>query len=114
MRVALGPLILTGHLLSVMSLLGLIYVFPGYSIDSAFSEALRKQPSPQASFWFHWYMTFFRLLLHDSADVSYTPQALRETLESRLTHQPKRERLNFQPLPTEATSLTISCWLRYL
>ncbi len=59
MRVAVRSLIFVWATVSVVSLLGLIYVFPGYSIDNAFSEALRKHPSPQASFWFHWCTTFF-------------------------------------------------------
>jgi len=59
MRAAVRLLILIWASVSAVSLVGLIYVFPGYSIDSAFSEALRKHPSPQASFWFHWCMTFF-------------------------------------------------------
>jgi hypothetical protein len=32
---------------------GLVYVFPDYSLDRAFSEASRNLPSQQASFWFH-------------------------------------------------------------
>jgi hypothetical protein len=59
MRVALRSLTLIWATVSAVSLLGLICVLPGYSIDGAFSEALRKHPSPQASFWFHWCTTFF-------------------------------------------------------
>jgi len=59
MRVAVKSLILVWATVSVVSLSGLIYVLPGYSLDRAFSEPLRKQPSPQASFWFHWCMIFF-------------------------------------------------------
>ena len=44
---------------SEASLCGLVCVSPGYFIGSAFSEALRKRPGPQGSFWFHWAMTFF-------------------------------------------------------
>jgi uncharacterized protein YllA (UPF0747 family) len=71
----------------VASLLGLIYVFPGYSIDSAFSEALRKHPSPQASFWFHWTMTFFLVSVCMSMVMPYSSQALRQTVEIKLTHR---------------------------
>jgi hypothetical protein len=42
MRAAVRLLILIWATVSVVSLVGLIYVFPGYSIDSAFSEALRS------------------------------------------------------------------------
>jgi len=59
MRAAVRLLLLIWATVSALSLVGLIYVFPGYSLDSAFSEALRKHPSPQGSFWFHWCMTFF-------------------------------------------------------
>jgi prolipoprotein diacylglyceryltransferase len=58
MRAVVRLLLLIWATVSAVSLVGLIYVFPGYSLDSAFSEALRKHPSPQASFWFHWSMTF--------------------------------------------------------
>ena len=86
MRAVLRSLTLVWATVSVVSLLGLIYVFPGYSIDSAFSEALRKHPSPQASFWFHWYSTFFLVGVCVTAWlVSHIPQALREIVEMRLT-----------------------------
>jgi hypothetical protein len=46
MRFAVESLILTGATVSLVSLCGLIYVFPGYSLDSAFSETFRKHPGP--------------------------------------------------------------------
>jgi len=58
MRIALRLLILIWATVSVVSLFGLIYVFPGYSLDSAFSQALRTHPSARSSFWFHWSLTF--------------------------------------------------------
>jgi hypothetical protein len=54
MRAALRLLIFIWATVSVIGLLGLIYAFPGYSLDSAFSEALRKHSTPKGSFWFHW------------------------------------------------------------
>ena len=59
MRIAVKSVLFAWAAVSVVSLCGLVYVFPGYSMDGAFSEALRTQPSPQASFWFHWALTFF-------------------------------------------------------
>lgn len=59
MKVALRSVMLIWAAVSMVSLLGLIYVFPGYSIDSAFSEALRKHPSPDGVFWVHWCAIFF-------------------------------------------------------
>ena len=58
MRFAVKSLILTWAIVSLVSFCGLIYVFPGYSLDSAFSEAFRKHPGPEGSFWFHWCLTF--------------------------------------------------------
>jgi len=58
MRAVVRLLLLIWATVSAVSLVGLIYAFPGYSLDSAFSEALRKHPSPQASFWFHSSMDF--------------------------------------------------------
>jgi hypothetical protein len=58
MRAVVRLLLLTWATFSAASLVGLIYVFPGYSIDSAFSQAFRTHPSPRGSFWFHWSMTF--------------------------------------------------------
>jgi hypothetical protein len=85
MRVALRSLTLIWATVSAVSLLGLICVLPGYSIDGAFSEALRKHPSPQASFWFHWCTPSSRGRLYDSVVVPYIPQALRKTAEIKLT-----------------------------
>jgi hypothetical protein len=59
MRAVVKLLLLVWAIVLAVSLVGLVYVFPSYSLDSAFSEALRKPPSPQASFWFHWCMAFF-------------------------------------------------------
>jgi hypothetical protein len=59
MRVAVKSLIIIWATVSVASFCGLIYIFPGYSLDSAFSQALRKRPSPEGSFWFHWCVTLF-------------------------------------------------------
>jgi hypothetical protein len=59
MRAAVKSLILIWASVSVVSLFGLIYVSPGYSLDSAFSQVLRTHQSPQGSFWFHWCLTFF-------------------------------------------------------
>jgi hypothetical protein len=59
MRAAVRSLILIWATVSVVALFGLLYVFPNYSIDSAFSEALRTHPSAQGAFWFHWCTTFF-------------------------------------------------------
>jgi hypothetical protein len=59
MRVAVKSLFIIWATVSVVSLCGLIYISPGYSLDSAFSQALRKHPSPAGSFWFHWCLTFF-------------------------------------------------------
>jgi uncharacterized membrane protein HdeD (DUF308 family) len=59
MRYVVKSLILIWGTVSVISFCGLVYVFPFYSIDRAFSEALRAQPSSQMSFWFYWLMTFF-------------------------------------------------------
>ena len=59
MRAAVKSLIIIWAAASVASFCGLIYIFPGYSLDSAFSQALRKHPSPEGSFWFHWCLTFF-------------------------------------------------------
>ena len=58
MKAVVRLLLLIWATVSAVSLMGLIYVFLGYSLDSAFSEALRKHQDPQASFWFHWSMTF--------------------------------------------------------
>jgi len=59
MRTVLRSITFIWATVSLVSLFGLFYVFRGYSIDGAFSEALRKHPSLQASFWFHWCTTFF-------------------------------------------------------
>jgi hypothetical protein len=58
MRSAVKSLILTWATVSLVSFGGLIYVFPGYSLDNAFSETFRKHPGPEGSFWFHWCLTF--------------------------------------------------------
>jgi hypothetical protein len=58
MRFAVKSLILTWAIVSLVSFCGLIYVFPGYSLDSAFSEAFRKHPGPEGSFWFDWRLIF--------------------------------------------------------
>lgn len=59
MRFAVKSLMLIWGTVSLASFCGLVYVFPGYSIDNAFSEALRKHASPEGAFWFHWCTTFF-------------------------------------------------------
>jgi membrane protein implicated in regulation of membrane protease activity len=59
MRAVVRLLLLIWASVSAVSLVGLIYVFPSYSLNSALPQALRKPPSPQASFWFHWCVTFF-------------------------------------------------------
>ena len=64
MRIAVKSFLFIWATVSVASLCALVYVFPGYSIDSTFSEALRKRPSPQGSFWFHWAMTFWLYRVH--------------------------------------------------
>jgi hypothetical protein len=61
MRAALRVILLIWAAVSAVSLAGLIYVFPGYSLDSAFSQALRRHPSPQGESWFHWCLSFFLL-----------------------------------------------------
>jgi len=58
MRLAVKSLTLTWAIVSLVSFCGLIYVFPGYSLDSAFSAAFRKRSGPEGSFWFHWRLTF--------------------------------------------------------
>jgi hypothetical protein len=58
MRAAVRLVLLIWATVSALSLVALLYVLPGYSLDSAFSAALGKHPSPQASFWFHWSMIF--------------------------------------------------------
>jgi len=54
MKTALRLLLSIWVIVTVASLAGLVYIFPGYSLDSAFSEALREHPDPRGSFWFHW------------------------------------------------------------
>jgi len=58
MKTALRLLLSIWVIVTVASLAGLVYIFPGYSLDSAFSEALREHPDPRGSFWFHWCVTF--------------------------------------------------------
>ncbi len=58
MRVAVKSLIYVWAAVTVVSLGGLVYVFPGYSLDAAFSEALREPPSRQGVFWFRWCIAF--------------------------------------------------------
>jgi prolipoprotein diacylglyceryltransferase len=59
MRLMVKSLLLVWASVSLTSLGGLIYVFPGYSLDRAFSEAMRKQASPEGAFWVHWCGAFF-------------------------------------------------------
>jgi len=58
LRILVKSLFFIWASVSLLSLCGLVYAFPGYSVDSAFSQALRKQPSLEASFWFHWAVIF--------------------------------------------------------
>ena len=59
MRAAVKSLFIIWATVTAASLCGLIYILPGYSVDSAFSQALRTHPSPEGAFWFHWCLTFF-------------------------------------------------------
>jgi hypothetical protein len=84
MRAALRLLILIWATVSVASLFGLGYVFPGYSIDSAFSAEAPKRPrvvlvSLVSDFLSGRY-------LRDGMAVPYTPQALRQPVEKIKTH----------------------------
>ena len=72
MRVAIRVLIFIWAAVSLVSLCGLILVFPSYSVDNAFAQALRKHPSEQASFWFHWCLTFFLVGCCITAWLYYT------------------------------------------
>jgi hypothetical protein len=58
MKVAVKSIMAIWATVSVAGFCGLIYLFPSYSLDNAFSQALRKYPSSELAFWFHWCSTF--------------------------------------------------------
>ena len=72
MRFAVKSLILTGGDGLIGKFLRANLCISRLSLDSAFSETLRKHPGPEGSFWFHWCFDFLSgRHIHDVLVVSY-------------------------------------------
>ena len=59
MRVVLKTMVTIWAAAVVASFGGLVYLFPSYSLDGAFSQALRGRPDPYLQHWFHWFEASF-------------------------------------------------------
>jgi hypothetical protein len=59
MRVALKIAMIVWAAAVIISFGGLVYLFPSYHLDSAFSQALHGRGDPNLQYWFHWLELFF-------------------------------------------------------
>src|ERR1700722_16803791 len=95
MRAVLRLLLLIWATVSAVSLVCLIYVFPGYSPRQCILLSIAKSPKPASIVLVSLVNDFpFGRCLHDGVVVPYSPQTLRQTVEIRLTHYPFTARVN--------------------